>query len=233
MKRNDRSHLNVLYEDNHLIAVMKPAGMLVHGDDTGDRTLADKVKAYIKKKYDKPGDVFLGVIHRLDRPVSGVVVFARTSKALTRMNKLIKDREVDKEYLTLVSERPSPLQAEITHYIEKDKQKNFSHVYDRPKGNAKKATLAYNMISEISGYVMLQIQLYTGRPHQIRVQMKRIGCHIIGDIKYGYELANIDQSICLHCSRMSFVHPVKKEKINIKCKPPRNDFWDLFRQNFR
>lgn len=231
MKRNQGNTLEVLYEDNHIIAVNKPAGMLVHGDETGDRTLADKVKAYIKRKYNKPGDVFLGVIHRLDRPVSGVVIFARTSKGLTRMNELIKKREIQKEYLTLVSSRPPYLQDDITHYIEKDKKKNFSHVYDKPKGNAKKAELSYEMEGEISGYVLLRIQLKTGRPHQIRVQMKRIGCHIVGDVKYGYEMANIDQSICLHCHKMSFVHPVKKERISIKCRPPRNDFWDIFKHN--
>lgn len=229
MKRRKKGGtLNVLYEDNHIIAVNKPSGALVHGDDTGDRTLADSVKAYIKKKYDKPGDVFLGVIHRLDRPVSGIVIFARTSKALSRMNELIKNRNIEKEYLTLVSSRPPQLEGTIIHYIEKDNNKNFSHIYDKPKGKAKKAELTYKMLGEISGYVLLTINLKTGRPHQIRVQMKKIGCHIIGDVKYGYEMGNIDKSICLHCHRMSFIHPVKKTKIDLKVKPPKNDFWDMF-----
>ncbi len=228
--KKQKSTINVLYEDNHIIAVEKPAGVLVHSDATGDRTMADKVKAYIKRKYDKPGDVFLGVIHRIDRPVSGVVIFARTSKALIRMNKLLHDREVDKTYLTLVSSRPPELSDTISHYVEKDKQKNFTHLYDRARTGAKKATLSYEMKGEISGYVLLEVKPETGRPHQIRVQMKRIGCHIIGDVKYGYEFGNIDKSICLHCYKMSFIHPVKKEKLTIQVKPPRNDFWDLYRK---
>ncbi len=232
MKKRKKPTLNVLYEDNHIIAVEKVAGMLVHGDETGDRTLADKVKGYIKQKYNKPGDVFLGVIHRLDRPVSGVTIFARTSKALTRMNALIKDREITKEYLALVSDRPEVIKGTLTHYIAKDKKKNFSHIYDKAKGGAKKAVLHYEMLGQISGYVLMRINLETGRPHQIRVQMKRIGCHIIGDVKYGYEFGNIDKSICLHCSKMSFIHPVKKERVTVKVKPPKNDFWDIFKNNY-
>lgn len=232
MKKRKKPTLNVLYEDNHIIAVEKTAGMLVHGDETGDRTLADKVKGYIKQKYNKPGDVFLGVIHRLDRPVSGVTIFARTSKALTRMNALIKDRQITKEYLTLVSKRPPVIKDTLTHYIEKDKKRNFSHIYDKMKGGAKKAVLHYEMVGQISGYVLMRINLETGRPHQIRVQMKRIGCHIIGDVKYGYEFGNVDKSICLHCSKMSFIHPVKKERVTLKLKPPKNDFWDIFVGNY-
>jgi len=232
MKKRKKPTLNVLYEDNHIIVVEKSAGMLVHGDETGDRTLADKVKGYIKQKYNKPGDVFLGVIHRLDRPVSGVTIFARTSKALARMNALIKDRQITKEYLALVSERPEVIKDTLTHYILKDKKKNFSHIYDKAKGGAKKAVLHYEMIGQISGYVLMRINLETGRPHQIRVQMKRIGCHIIGDVKYGYEFGNVDKSICLHCSKMSFIHPVKKERVTVKVKPPKNDFWDIFKDNY-
>lgn len=232
MKKRKKPSLNVLFEDNHIIAVEKTAGMLVHGDETGDRTLQDHVKTYIKKKYNKPGDVFLGVIHRLDRPVSGVTVFARTSKALTRMNALIKDREITKEYLALVSKRPLEIKGLLTHYIVKDTKKNFSHIYDKMKNGAKKASLRYEMVGQISGYVLMRINLETGRPHQIRVQMKRIGCHIIGDVKYGYEFGNIDKSICLHCSKMSFIHPIKKDRITIKLKPPKNDFWDIFIGNY-
>ena len=214
MKKRKKLSLNVLFEDNHIIAVEKTAGMLVHGDETGDRTLQDHVKTYIKKKYNKPGDVFLGVIHRLDRPVSGVTIFARTSKALTRMNALIKDREITKEYLALVSKRPVEIKGLLTHYIVKDTKKNFSHIYDKMKNGAKKALLRYEMVGQISGYVLMRINLETGRPHQIRVQMKRIGCHIIGDVKYGYEFGNVDKSICLHCSKMSFIHPIKKSTNN-------------------
>ena len=232
MKKRKKLSLNVLFEDNHIIAVEKTAGMLVHGDETGDRTLQDHVKTYIKKKYNKPGDVFLGVIHRLDRPVSGVTIFARTSKALTRMNALIKDREITKEYLALVSKRPLEIRGLLTHYIVKDTKKNFSHIYDKMKNGAKKALLRYEMVGQISGYVLMRINLETGRPHQIRVQMKRIGCHIIGDVKYGYEFGNVDKSICLHCSKMSFIHPIKKDRITIKLKPPKNDFWDIFIGNY-
>ena len=232
MKKRKKLSLNVLFEDNHIIAVEKPAGILVHGDETGDKTLQDHVKTYIKKKYNKPGDVFLGVIHRLDRPVSGVTIFARTSKALTRMNALIKDREITKEYLALVSKRPLEIKGLLTHYIVKDTKKNFSHIYDKMKNGAKKALLRYEMVGQISGYVLMRINLETGRPHQIRVQMKRIGCHIIGDVKYGYEFGNVDKSICLHCSKMSFIHPIKKDRITIKLKPPKNDFWDIFIGNF-
>ncbi|MDA9264265.1 RluA family pseudouridine synthase [Saprospiraceae bacterium] len=232
MKKRKKLSLNVLFEDNHIIAVEKTAGMLVHGDETGDRTLQDHVKTYIKKKYNKPGDVFLGVIHRLDRPVSGVTIFARTSKALTRMNALIKDREITKEYLALVSKRPLEIKGLLTHYIVKDTKKNFSHIYDKMKNGAKKALLRYEMVGQISGYVLMRINLETGRPHQIRVQMKRIGCHIIGDVKYGYEFGNVDKSICLHCSKMSFIHPIKKDRITIKLKPPKNDFWDIFIGNY-
>ncbi|HAI56599.1 MAG TPA: RNA pseudouridine synthase [Saprospirales bacterium] len=232
MKKRKKLSLNVLFEDNHIIAVEKTAGMLVHGDETGDRTLQDHVKTYIKKKYNKPGDVFLGVIHRLDRPVSGVTIFARTSKALTRMNALIKDREITKEYLALVSKRPLEIKGLLTHYIVKDTKRNFSHIYDKMKNGAKKALLRYEMVGQISGYVLMRINLETGRPHQIRVQMKRIGCHIIGDVKYGYEFGNVDKSICLHCSKMSFIHPIKKDRITIKLKPPKNDFWDIFIGNY-
>ena len=232
MKKRKKLSLNVLFEDNHIIAVEKTAGILVHGDETGDRTLQDHVKTYIKKKYNKPGEVFLGVIHRLDRPVSGVTIFARTSKALTRMNALIKDREITKEYLALVSKRPLEIKGLLTHYIVKDTKKNFSHIYDKMKNGAKKALLRYEMVGQISGYVLMRINLETGRPHQIRVQMKRIGCHIIGDVKYGYEFGNVDKSICLHCSKMSFIHPIKKDRITIKLKPPKNDFWDIFIGNY-
>ena len=232
MKKRKKLSLNVLFEDNHIIAVEKPAGILVHGDETGDKTLQDHVKTYIKKKYNKPGEVFLGVIHRLDRPVSGVTIFARTSKALTRMNALIKDREITKEYLALVSKRPLEIKGLLIHYIVKDTKKNFSHIYDKMKNGAKKALLRYEMVGQISGYVLMRINLETGRPHQIRVQMKRIGCHIIGDVKYGYEFGNVDKSICLHCSKMSFIHPIKKDRITIKLKPPKNDFWDIFIGNY-
>ncbi len=223
--------IKVLYEDNHLIAVDKPSGWLVQGDRTGDRPLSDFVKAYIKKKYNKPGDVYLGVIHRLDRPVSGVVIFAKTSKALTRMNKLFQDRAIQKEYRAITAERPKPMQNTLTHYLLKDKERNIARAYDT-KGNrtkdAKKSTLSYRLLQSIGMNHLLEVIPETGRPHQIRVQLSKIGCPIRGDIKYGFNKPNTDASIHLHCYRMSFIHPVKKEPIKIKARAPKDQIWGLF-----
>ena len=196
--------LQVIYEDNHLLAVNKPAGVLVQGDITEDKPLSEYVKEFIKVRYNKPGDVFLGVIHRLDRPVSGVVVFARTSKALSRMNKMFQDRQVVKTYLAITRQRPDPLHGKLMHYLAKDREKNIVRAYDKLSKRAetagvKKAVLDYEMIGELNGYVLLKIKPQTGRPHQIRVQLASIGCPIVGDLKYGYREANRDASICLHC----------------------------------
>ena len=185
--------LQVLYEDNHLLAVNKPAGMLVQGDDTGDATLADWAKQYIKLRYKKPGDVFLGIIHRLDRPVSGLVIFARTSKALTRMNKLFHDREIKKTYLAIISQRPEPLQGKLVHYILKDRDRNVAKAYDKV-GNrtkdAKRSELSYEMLAEVGRNHLLRVEPVTGRPHQIRVQLSKMGWPIWGDVKYGYRGRN-------------------------------------------
>ena len=220
--------MEVLYEDNHLIAVNKPVGMLVHGDSTGDRTLSDEVKAYIKKKYKKPGDVFLGVIHRIDRPVSGVVVFARTSKALARMNEKIKNREIKKWYSAIVWERPDEFEGRLVHYILKDHKKNTVKAYNKEKKGSKHAILNYRFEAEVSHYIKLDIDLETGRPHQIRAQLAAIGCPIVGDRKYGYHKFNEDKSVCLHCREMKFDHPVRKEPISIKAPLPKTPIWALF-----
>jgi len=224
--------LQVIYEDNHLIAVNKPAGVLVQGDETGDTPITEWVKKYIKDRYNKPGDVFLGVIHRIDRPVSGVVVFARTSKALERMNRLFKERAIEKTYWAITSERPEPLSGHLKHFILKDTSKNLAKAYDRMSNRAKgakEAHLDYEMLAQIGSHVLLQVKPQTGRPHQIRVQLAAIGCTIRGDVKYGFPVANDDGSICLHSRTMSFVHPVKREPVTITADLPETMFWDYFK----
>lgn len=224
-------NFQVLHEDNHLIAVNKPGGWLVQGDQTGDTPLTEFVKDYIKVRYKKPGAVFLGVIHRLDRPVSGVVVFARTSKALTRMNKLFQERSIEKTYLAITTERPDPLQGRLTHFLTKDRTKNIAKAYDRLSNRtkaAKKSILDYEMISEISGYHLLKVKPTTGRPHQIRVQLSKAGYPIRGDLKYGFKRANADGCINLHCRKLSFIHPVKQEPVEIYADPPKDQIWNLF-----
>ncbi len=227
----DISGLQVLHEDNHLIAVNKQAGLLVQGDITGDTPLSEYVKTYIKVRYKKPGDVFLGTIHRLDRPVSGVVVFARTTKALTRMNELFKNREIEKTYIAITAERPNPINGHLMHYILKDKSKNVAKAYDKV-GNrtkdAKKSELDYELIGEVGGLHLLKINPLTGRPHQIRVQLASMGCPIWGDIKYGFRKANRDGSIHLHCRSLAFEHPVKKEPVFIEADPPDEQLWKEF-----
>lgn len=223
--------LQVIYEDNHLIAVNKPAGVLVQGDETGDIPMSDIVKKYIKDRYNKPGDVFLGVIHRIDRPVSGVVIFARTSKALERMSQLFRDREIEKTYWAITSQRPEPLEGHLKHFILKDKTKNQAKAYDRMSNrakDAKEADLDYKMLAQIGSHVLLEVKPQTGRPHQIRVQLATIGCPIRGDVKYGFPVGNDDGSICLHCRSLSFVHPVKKERVTITADPPETMFWNYF-----
>lgn len=221
-------HVQIIYEDNHLIAVNKPAGVSVHSDESGDETLVDVVKAYIKKEYNKPGDVFLGVIHRIDRPVSGVVIFARTSKALTRMNDLLKKREIKKVYLAIVRSIPENLEGSLEHYLYKDTKKNRARIHQSDKKGAKLSRLTYKYTSGMSGFHMLEVRPETGRSHQIRIQLASMGTPIVGDLKYGFSNPNQDKSICLHCKEMSFIHPVKKEPISIRARVPRFQIWDLF-----
>lgn len=222
-------HINVIYEDNHLIAVNKPAGVLVHADKTGDECLEEAIKQYIKHKYDKPGDVFLGVIHRLDRPVSGVVVFARTSKALSRMNKLFQDRKVDKQYIAIVNHIPHDLEGTLTHYLKKDTNRNIARAYHKEVKGGKKSTLDYEYKSGLNGYHLLEVRPHTGRPHQIRVQLSSMGTPIVGDLKYGYNTPTQDASICLHCSSLKFIHPVKKEPLTLSAPMPKKQYWNIFR----
>lgn len=220
--------LQILFEDNHLITINKEAGSLVQGDDTGDETLAEACKSYIKVKYKKPGDVFLGVIHRLDRPVSGAVTFARTSKALERMNRLFRDRKVKKVYWALTKNKPPQLEDELMHWIKKDSKSNKVSVFNKEGKGGQKAVLSYKLIGRISEYYLLEVLPETGRPHQIRAQLAKIGCSIFGDVKYGGDKSNNRSAIYLHSREVSFEHPVKKEMLRITAKPPKDQIWQLF-----
>ncbi len=219
----------VIYEDNHLIIVNKSANLLVQGDQTKDETLTDLVKAYLKKKYNKKGNVFCGVIHRLDRPVSGVVALAKTSKALERMTKLFRENKIDKTYLAVVGNMPEEDSGTLTHWLEKDTNRNFVRAYSRPRGkNTKEATLNYKFMGRIGRYNMLKINPITGRPHQIRVQLSKLGTPIRGDLKYGYPNPEKDASICLHAYRLRFIHPVRKEEVTFTAPLPEG-IWQGFR----
>lgn len=232
INRTMLENFKVIYEDNHLIAVNKPTGVLVQGDETGDPSLADYTKQYIKMRYGKPGDVFLGVIHRIDRPVTGTVIFARTSKGLSRMNELFRKREIKKVYWAIVTEETPQLEDRLEHLILKDETRNKVKVFDRPSNRskgAKPAVLNYKLISRIANYRLLEIELETGRPHQIRAQLAHIGCPIMGDLKYGYPRPGRDGMIYLHARRLEFVHPVKKEPIVIESEIPQPEqFWEHF-----
>jgi 23S rRNA pseudouridine1911/1915/1917 synthase len=227
----DLSGIQVLYEDNHLIAVNKPPGMLVQGDITGDTPLSEYVREYIRLRYKKPGNVFVGVTHRLDRPVSGVVLFARTSKALPRINELFKNKQIEKTYLAITGRRPDPLKGHLSHFILKDKIKNIAKAYDKI-GNrtkeAKQSDLDYELIGELNKRYLLKINPSTGRPHQIRVQLASIDCPIWGDVKYGFPTPNKDGSIHLNCRSLAFEHTVKKEPVYIEADPPDDFLWNQF-----
>lgn len=218
--------MDILYEDNHLIAVAKKAGDIVQGDKTGDVPLSDLVKAYLKEKYQKPGNVFLGVVHRLDRPVSGVVLFAKTSKALPRLNKMFAEHKaVKKTYLAIVANKPSQLQETLTHWLTRNEKQNTARAYDREVPNSKKAVLDYRLIAQSERYFMLEITLHTGRHHQIRCQLAKIGCPIKGDLKYGASRSNPDGSISLHSWRLSLEHPVSHVPLTIEAPVPEERLW--------
>ena len=221
--------LNILYEDNHLIAINKSTSDLVQGDKTGDETLADRIKRYIKVKYNKPGDVFLGVVHRLDRPVSGVVIYARTSKALARMNKIFQEREVDKIYWAVVKQQPEKTEDNLVHWLVRNQKQNKSYAYDSERKDAKKAILSYRTLSKLTNYSLLEVKLETGRHHQIRCQLAKIGSPIKGDLKYGFARSNPDGGISLHARQVTFIHPTQKKEITITADPPANDnLWNAF-----
>lgn len=219
---------SVIYEDNHLLIVNKSAGILVQGDATGDIPLADLCKDYIKQKYNKPGAVFLGVVHRIDRPVSGIVVLARTSKSLERMNELFRSKQTRKTYWAVVKNKPEKAEGELAHWLIKDEKKNRTQAYAQEKPGALKAELTYKIIGQEYGHWLLEVNPVTGRPHQIRVQLASMGCPIRGDLKYGYPEPNEDGSICLHSRGLQFIHPIKKEPVQFEAPLPEVPEWRPF-----
>ncbi len=225
--------MTVLYEDNHLIIINKASSEIVQGDKTGDKPLSEMVKEYLKEKYNKPGNVFCGVVHRLDRPTSGIVVFAKTSKALSRLNKMFRDDEVGKVYWAIVQNRLVNDTGTLTHYLVKDERKNKSSAYTTERRNTKKAVLHYSLIAQSDNYYLIEVQLETGRHHQIRVQLSKIGCPIKGDLKYGAKRSNRDGSISLHARNISFVHPVSKKKINSTAPVPKDNLWEAFEKKVK
>jgi len=218
----------ILYEDNHIIIVNKRSSDLVQGDSSGDEPLDDIVRAYIKEKYNKPGDVFLGVVHRLDRPVSGCVIYARTSKALSRLSELFRTREVKKTYWAIVSERPPEDEGTIRSFLKKNEAQNKTYVYNTLVKGSKEAELSYTTIGRSEKFYLLEVDLHTGRHHQIRAQLAAVGCPIRGDLKYGYKRSNEGGGISLHARRISFAHPVKKEDVTVMATLPKEKGWDLF-----
>lgn len=219
---------DILYEDNHLIAINKRSGDIVQVDETGDEPLDEKIKRYIAAKYNKPNGAFLGVIHRLDRPVSGVILFAKTSKALERMNAVFKNREVRKTYFAVVRNRPAREQGNLVHYLIKNPQKNVVTAYNKEVPNSQRSELNYKLIGEVGGFYLLQVNPITGRSHQIRVQLSTMDCPIVGDNKYGYPRGSRKGSICLHARQLEFIHPVQKEPIKIFASLPVDGFWERF-----
>jgi 23S rRNA pseudouridine1911/1915/1917 synthase len=222
---SNKNNLQVIHEDNHLIVVNKRVGDIVQGDKTGDKPLSDVVKEYIKDKYNKPGEVFLGVVHRLDRPTTGIVVFARTSKALSRMNELFSNRATQKTYWAVVKNKPVKSQDKLLHYIKRNEKNNTSKAHLNEVPDSKLASLEYKIIKELTNYTALEIELHTGRHHQIRAQLAAIGSQIKGDLKYGFDRSNPDGGIHLHARKLSFTHPVSKEAITIIAPTPDDVIW--------
>lgn len=220
--------MTVLYEDNHIIIVNKTSSEIVQGDKTGDKPLSEIVKEWLKEKYNKPGNVFCGVTHRLDRPVSGIVVFAKTSKALPRLNEMFKNKDVKKTYWAIVKNEPAKPAGTLTNYLVKNEKQNKSYAYDIEKPNSKKAVLHYKLIAKSEKYYLLEIDLETGRHHQIRCQLAKIKCPIKGDLKYGFERSNSDGGISLHARKISFIHPVSKNLIEVIAPTPNDNLWKSF-----
>lgn len=221
-----KDNLQVLHEDNHLIVVNKRVGDIVQGDKTGDKPLSEVVKEYIKEKYNKPGEVFLGVVHRLDRPTTGIVAFARTSKALSRMNELFSNRETQKIYWAVVKNKPEKSKDKLVHYLKRNEKNNTSKAHLKEVPDSKLASLEYQIIKELNNYTALEIELHTGRHHQIRAQLAAIGSPIKGDLKYGFDRSNPDGGIHLHARKLHFIHPVSKEEITIIAPTPDDVIWN-------
>lgn len=220
--------MEVLYEDNHIIIVSKQSGEIVQGDKTGDTPLSETVAAYLKEKYAKPGNVFVGVTHRLDRPVSGIVLLAKTSKALERLNEMFRTNQIHKTYLAIVKNTPPAERAQLRHYIVRNEQLNRSRAYDKEVPGSKLAVLDYEHIASSDRYNLLKVHLHTGRHHQIRVQLSKIGCPIKGDLKYGFERSNPDGSISLHAYNIQFEHPVSHIQIDVTAPLPKDNLWHSF-----
>ena len=221
-----KENLQVLFEDNHLIIVNKRAGDITQGDKTGDKPLSDVVKEYVKEKYNKAGNVFLGVVHRLDRPTSGVIIFARTSKALERLNKMLRDKIISKTYWAVIKSHPKNEKDTLINFLKKNPKNNKSSVYTKEITDSKKAILHYNVIKKLDNYSLVEIDLETGRHHQIRAQLSFIGFPIKGDLKYGFNRSNKDGSIHLHARKIEFIHPVTKEQISVIAPTPKEVIWN-------
>jgi len=219
------AYFTLVFEDNHLIAVNKKNGVLVQGDETGDKPLSEHVKEYLKKKYNKPGNVFAGVIHRIDRPVSGLVLLAKTSKALERMNKQFADKKTQKTYLLITGTKPNPPSGKLIHWLTKDSKKNLAKAHKTEVKESKYCELSYSLVTSSDRYFLIEVKPITGRSHQIRCQMASIGCVIKGDLKYGAPRSNADGGICLHSYKLAFEHPVTGDKMNLKAEPPNDVLW--------
>ena len=217
--------MEVLYEDNHILIVNKAVGEIVQGDKTGDKPLSEVVADYLKEKYHKPGAAFVGVTHRLDRPTSGIVVFAKTSKALERLNDMFRNGQVHKTYWAIVKNRPPQESAELVHWLVRNEKQNKSYAYSKERPDAKLAVLRYKLLASLTNYHLLEVTLLTGRHHQIRCQLAHIGCPIKGDLKYGFSRSNPDGSICLHARRVQFEHPVSHLPIDVVAPVPDNALW--------
>ena len=222
---SNKNNLQILHEDNHIIVINKRVGDIVQGDKTGDKPLSEVVKEYIKDKYSKPGEVFLGVVHRLDRPTTGIVVFAKTSKALTRLNELFSNRETQKTYWAIVKNKPAKSEDKLIHYLKRNEKNNTSKAHIKEVPDSKIASLDYKIIKELNNYFALEINLHTGRHHQIRAQLQSIGCPIKGDLKYGFDRSNPDGGIHLHARKLVFIHPVSKENMTFVAPIPEDIIW--------
>lgn len=223
---SNSTNLDIIYEDNHLIVINKRVGDIVQGDSTGDKPLSDVVKEYIKKKYDKPGDVYLGVVHRLDRPTTGIVLFAKTSKALSRLNEAFKNRTTQKTYWAVIKNTPPKENDTLVHFLKRNTKNNTSKAHSKEVPESKQASLSYHIIKKLDHYLVLEIDLHTGRHHQIRAQLQAIGCPIKGDLKYGFDRSNPNGGIHLHARKLVLTHPVSKEIHTFTAKPPKDAIWD-------
>ena len=223
---SNKSNLDILFEDNHLIVINKRVGDIVQGDSTGDKPLSEVVKEYIKDKYNKPGDVYLGVVHRLDRPTTGIIVFAKTSKALTRLNEAFKNRDTQKTYWAVIKNIPPKEKDTLVHYLKRNTKNNTSKAHSKEVPESKQASLSYHIIKKLNHSFVLEIDLHTGRHHQIRAQLQAIGCPIKGDLKYGFDRSNPNGGIHLHAQKLVLTHPVSKEIHTFIAKPPKDSVWD-------